>query len=141
MLVFEKSFHREIPMRELISIAAETRDDEYDHYLGERDLDSFALMISLNIEAKFEEIDKIISGHSQRWATKRLSRVSLAVLRLALFEIFNLESIPTSVSINEAVELAKKYGGEEDFSFVNGLLGSIVRNPEYGLDAAGDKYV
>ena len=69
----------------------------------------------------------MIEKHATRWKKNRISKVSLAVLRLALYEMKFEESIPESVSINEAVELAKKFGGEEDSSFVNGVLGAISR--------------
>lgn len=56
-----------------------------------------------------------------------MSRVALSILRLSLWEIDNVDSVPVGASINEAVELAKKYGNSDDFSFVNGLLGAYVR--------------
>ncbi|MBQ2792061.1 MAG: transcription antitermination protein NusB, partial [Oscillospiraceae bacterium] len=69
-----------------------------------------------------------VEKFSTKWKKNRLSRVSLSVLRLALYEMLYEESIPESVSINEAVELAKKFGGEEDSAFVNGLLGAVSRS-------------
>jgi N utilization substance protein B len=57
-----------------------------------------------------------------------MSKVSQAVLRLAVYEMFYEEEIPASVSINEAVELAKKFATEEDASFINGILGSVFKN-------------
>ena len=69
----------------------------------------------------------------------RLSKVSLAILRLALSEMLYEEEIPVSVSINEAVELAKKYGGREDAPFVNGVLGAVFQKDAEGiLRRAGD---
>ena len=62
----------------------------------------------------------------------RLSKVSLALLRLAIYELMFEAEIPVSVSINEAIDLAKKYGGSEDAPFINGVLGSVVKelNPK-----------
>ena len=74
-----------------------------------------------------QKIDALIEEHSHKWKTTRLSRVALSVLRLAVYELMYCEDIPVSVSINEAVELAKSYAGEEDASFINGVLGGIVR--------------
>jgi len=73
-------------------------------------------------------IDEIIRKHSKGWKFERISKVDLSILRLALYEILYRDDIPESVSINEAVELAKKYGGEKTSSFINGILGNFVRN-------------
>lgn len=70
-----------------------------------------------------EEINQAASG----WKTTRMSKVDLTILRLAVYEIRYDEDVPTGVAINEAVELAKKFGQEESASFVNGILGTIAR--------------
>lgn len=72
-------------------------------------------------------IDEIISKYSVSWNIKRISKVALAVLRLAIFEIKYLDSVPVSVSINEAVEIAKKYSTKEDSVFINGILSSVAK--------------
>lgn len=72
------------------------------------------------------EIDKEISEHSIKWKTERMPVVDLAILRLALTEIHYMENIPTSVSINEAVNMAKKFSTDKSASFINGILGKIV---------------
>ena len=69
----------------------------------------------------------MISEHSKQWSIERLPKVSLAVLRLAVGEIKYNDEVPESVSVNEAVELAKTYGTAEDASFVNGLLSSVLK--------------
>ena len=74
---------------------------------------------------KINEIDEIINSVSNDWKVERLSCVSLAVLRLAVYEIRFCEDIPAVVSINEAIALAKKYEGEETAPFVNGILGKV----------------
>ena len=71
------------------------------------------------------EIDGKIEQASDGWKIDRISCVSLAVLRLAVYEITRREDIPGIVSVNEAVALAKKYDGEEAAPFVNGILGGI----------------
>ncbi|MBQ3133665.1 MAG: transcription antitermination factor NusB [Clostridia bacterium] len=82
-----------------------------------------------------DEIDQQIEENSHKWKADRLSRVTLSILRLAIYELLYCEDIPTSVSINEAVELAKQYGGAEDSSYVNGVLGGVVRAlPEKSAD-------
>ncbi len=72
-----------------------------------------------------DEIDEIIGNVSTDWKVERISCVSLAILRLAVFEIKFCDDIPSVVSVNEAVGLAKKYEGEEAAPFVNGILGKI----------------
>jgi len=75
-----------------------------------------------DIISKLPEIDKNISERATGWTIDRFGKVDLAIIRLAVYEILFDESIPLGVSINEAVELAKKYGRDESGSFVNGVL-------------------
>ncbi len=70
-------------------------------------------------------IDRHIIKNSKDWTIDRMSRIDLAIMRVAIYEILYREDIPASVSINEAVELAKKYSHEDAGSFINGILGSI----------------
>lgn len=80
------------------------------------------------IQELANELDEKISSYlTKGWKINRISKISLAVLRVAVYEILYCEEIPVSVSINEAVELTKKYSITEDASFVNGLLGSFVK--------------
>lgn len=79
------------------------------------------------VREKIPEIDKIIGENSEGWDTARMGKVELAVLRLAVFEMRYDEDIPAGVAINEAVEIAKMYGQENSGSFVNGILGKIVK--------------
>ena len=79
------------------------------------------------IVEKVEEIDEILNTHTTGWKTTRMNKVDLTILRLAVYEIQWDEDVPAGVAINEAVELAKKYSGEEGPSFVNGVLGKIAR--------------
>ena len=73
------------------------------------------------------EIDEQLNRTAKGWKTNRFASCDLAVLRLAVFEMLYDETIPRGVAINEAVELAKQYGGDESPSFVNGILGEIAR--------------
>ena len=73
-----------------------------------------------------DDIDKVIEEASVGWQLNRMSKLDLTVLRLAVYEIQYDEDIPDKVAINEAVELAKKFGGESSPSFVNGILAKIV---------------
>jgi len=88
---------------------------------SEKDLE-YIRMKAQNVIAKTEEIDALLNSHTKGWKTSRMNKVDLSILRLALYEMKWDEDIPQSVAINEAVELAKKYSGEEGPSFVNGVL-------------------
>ncbi|QHI73739.1 transcription antitermination factor NusB [Aminipila terrae] len=73
-----------------------------------------------------EEIDQKIEEASANWKINRINKVDLAILRLAVAELLHMNDIPTSVSINEAVILAKKFGTDESGKFINGILGNIA---------------
>ena len=71
-------------------------------------------------------IDEKISANAKGWKIERIAKAELAILRLAVYEALYEESVPVGVAVNEAVELAKEYGGENGAAFVNGILGKIV---------------
>ena len=79
------------------------------------------------VAAKVPEIDSLLNESAKGWRTARMNKVDLAVLRLAVYEMKWDEDIPVEVAINEAVKLAKRFGGENSSSFVNGVLGKIAR--------------
>ena len=80
--------------------------------------------------AKLSEIDSLLDATSVGWKTDRMSRTDLAILRLGVYELLFDDSIPAGVAINEAVLLAKKFGGDDSSSFVNGILGKLQRQAE-----------
>ena len=80
------------------------------------------------VSQKESEIDEIIKKYLKNWTIDRINRVSLAALRLSIYEILYMEDIPVKVSVSESVEIVKKYAGEEDSKFVNGVLGEYIRN-------------
>ncbi len=87
--------------------------------------DNFIKKTYFEICEKREEIDALISKHSVGWKTERLTRVSRAILRLAVYELAFADDIPSKVSINEAVELTKKFDDEKAKAFINGILNSV----------------
>lgn len=117
MLIFERSFKEE-SIDEILEEAVIGRNIEVDEY---------AYQLAKDVTGYLPWLDEIITKHSKRWKINRMSRVALSILRLSLWEIDHIDSVPIGVSINEAVELAKKYGNADDFSFVNGVLGAYVR--------------
>ncbi|SDN35770.1 transcription antitermination factor NusB [Acetanaerobacterium elongatum] len=127
ILIFEKSFRTE-NMQEIIDLAVKSRELE---------VEPFAAEVALHAVEHFEALDARIERLSLKWKMNRISKVAFAILRLALYEMIYESDIPVSVSINEAVELAKKYAGEEDSSFVNGVLGAAAKELE--ADKVGDE--
>ena len=79
------------------------------------------------VQEHLEEIDNILNEKSTGWKTKRMSKVDLNILRLAVFEMKYDEDVPVKVAINEAVEISKVFGGEDSASFINGILGKVAR--------------
>ncbi len=120
-ILFEKSFHPETDLDEILEISIEQElmhEDEYATALAKTAWDNLT------------KIDELIEKNSIGWRINRISKVSLAILRLAICEMLHVPEVPVSVSINEAVELCKKFGAEEDGPFVNGILGSIARSSD-----------
>ncbi len=116
-LIFESMFSNEEQAVEIFNENVESVGD-------------FAKSIFEGVNDKKELIDEEISKYLSGWKLSRISKVNHAILLLSFYEIKNIDEIPYSVSINEAVELAKKYSGKEDAAFINGVLGSYVRSFE-----------
>jgi len=95
--------------------------------LDEEDL-TYIDQIMAGVSLHTEQIDELVSRYSKDWVIDRIARVDLSILRVAIFEmLYRGEDVPTGAAINEAVELAKRYGGERSYAFVNGILGSVAR--------------
>ena len=116
-LVFEMIFN-DAPVEELVEGAAQCRDISSGDY---------ALEAAKAVRTHWEELDGIIRRFSAKWKLERLPKVTLSVLRLAICEIAFLGT-PTGAVIDEAVELTKKYGGDDDPAYVNGVLGGYARS-------------
>lgn len=117
LLLFEK-YYSEYDISSIIESAREYRDEEILDY---------AAQTTPKIIEKFDDLDSVIEKNTTKWSKTRISKVALAILRLSLYEILFIDNIPIGVSINEAVELAKKYGGEDDGAFINGVLGAVAK--------------
>jgi len=117
ILIFEKIFNKD-SVEQIIELANEARDLKPDDYIKQ---------VFFGVYENVELIDELISKNAVGWKIERISKTALAVLRLAIYEIKFFEEIPVSVSINEAVEICKKYATKEDASFVNCILATIVK--------------
>ena len=76
--------------------------------------------------AMIPELDNMVNEHSVGWQTERMGKVDLTIIRLAVYEMKYDDDIPVSVAINEAVELAKRYGSENSPAFINGVLAKMI---------------
>ena len=125
LLAFSQTFG-DIALEEALDNHADCDEEHPVDVLGQRLLRAYS--------GHSAEVADLIRDHLRNWTMERLPRVSLTVLRLALAEMLYGDEKKPGVVINEAVELTKKYGADEDYQFVNGLLGAVAR--EKGLDAA-----
>jgi N utilization substance protein B len=119
-MLFRKEFHEPSELNEQLEFYFETLEaasEEEQSYLQDR----FS-----KISEKLGEIDNILAEATSGWKLNRMGKVDLNIMRLATFEIKYDEEIPMKVAINEAVELAKKYGGDSSASFVNGVLAKVL---------------
>ncbi len=89
--------------------------------------DSYSKSLIKGVVDMRKDLDDKIAPYLRGWDISRISRVSLAILELAFYEILYVDEVKPPIAINEAVELAKKYASPEDASFINGVLGSLVR--------------
>jgi transcription antitermination protein NusB len=87
----------------------------------------YAIQIIKGTLEHIDEVDSLIDFHTTGWKKERIAKVDLAILRLAIYEIVFTNEVPDSVAANEAIELAKKFSTDESGSFVNGVLGKIIR--------------
>lgn len=88
---------------------------------------SYIVSVVTGVADRLEELDNTIRETAQGWSFKRLSRITVAILRLAIYEMRYVKDVPTGAAINEAVELAKVYDSPEAASFINGILGTVSR--------------
>lgn len=120
-LIFRVEFNDRDEMSQQESLFFE--DDELE--ISPKDMEYISKKSGSIIE-KLDEIDGLINKQAKGWTTQRMGKVDLTILRLAVYEIMFDEDVPMGVAINEAVELAKRFGQEESSSFVNGVLAKFT---------------
>lgn len=138
---------RETAMKLLyqLEIQKEDREEQIRTTLEENDLQDkdkdreYVLDVVNGVASNLSYIDNIIETNARGWKMNRISKVDLSILRLCIYEISFRDDIPYNVSVNEAVELAKKYSGEEAGAFVNGILSKVSKDkadtgPNSGTD-------
>lgn len=115
-----------------IEMSGQDLSDVVDGFWGrqqniEPEVKEFADRLVAGVVEQRDSIDQFIVKHSTHWKLSRMSAVDKNILRLAVFELKNCEDIPLKVSLNEAIEIAKKFGTEESSSFINGVLDKIAK--------------
>ena len=103
-----------------------TGDTLFTEAPSENDMEYIRHLVGLVAEHR-AELDETVARYARGWTLSRISRISLAILRCAICEILYLDDVPTGTAINEAVEIAKRYEEPETARFINGILGSYVR--------------
>ena len=122
VMLFHKEFHDIEEMQEQFELYYEKKasmSEKDQTYVSERVYD---------VLSKLNEIDSDIEEASESWTVSRMSKIDLSIMRLAYYEMRFDDTVPLQVAINEAVEIAKLYGGDNSPSFINGVLGKLAKN-------------
>lgn len=123
-LLFQFEFQHEQKQEQITSVKEEQNCTDADmEYIND---------VVNGVNNNIQDLDKKIEKHAKGWSISRISKVDLAILRLGIYEIEFRGDIPYSVSVNEAVELAKKYSSKESGAFINGILASIANEMGVG---------
>lgn len=127
--LFEWSFQsidvNEIVDRDLQDYINFESDSETSEKKPDHDL---ALFIVKGVTDNLDTIDKIIEESAPEWPVEQIAKIDLEALRIAIFELYIARNVPPKVAIDEAIELGKEFGGENSGKFINGVLGTVVRN-------------
>ena len=133
-LIYAREFTGDEP--ELV-IATRLEKEQYNQLSGENPVyedrpshtqRAYIDRVVTGVANRIEELNEVIAQYSIDWDIKRISKLTRAVMQLAIFEIQNVEDVPTGVAISEAVRIVKLYDGDDAGAFVNGILGSFARN-------------
>ena len=127
-LLFDFGFNSEEKPEELLELYLQyfPYSDEQTVSEGIKE-DKYISAVYYGVTEKAAEIDEIIKKYSKHWKFERISRISLSILRMAVYELLYIDDIPPKVTINEAVELAKRFDDDNGYTFINGILGAVVQ--------------
>lgn len=126
--LFEWSFNstdtNEIIERDITELEVPSVDRDLAHFLVR------------GVTDNLDTIDSIIATSAPEWPLVQVAKIDLAILRIAIFELYIARSVPPKVAIDEAIELGKEFGGENSGKFINGVLGTVVKTlmPEFGQE-------
>lgn len=129
-----RKISRELAMKLFyqLEMTKDYSDERIENFIEENSHENFDKDYILSVGNKLienkDEVDNFINKHSKGWKLDRIGKVDLSIIRLAIVELLYREDIPFKVSINEAIELAKRYSNEDSPSFINGVLGSVLND-------------
>jgi N utilization substance protein B len=111
-------------------LTKEASREDFNHFCQSFGVESvdYAWDVVTGVLEKRAELDAVIESHSKNWRLERMPRVDLSILRLAAYEILHRTDIPKTVAINEAIELAKRFGSEGSGAFINGILDKLEKH-------------
>jgi N utilization substance protein B len=116
-------YQLEITQKDIVETLAQFQD----HFSGNHERDDFMERLVNGVLDHCKEIDRLIERYSENWRLDRMNMIDRAILRMAIFELLYCEEIPPKVTLNEAIELGKRFGSEDSGSFINGILDRIQK--------------
>ncbi len=126
--LYEQDFRRDVGDKKFnLAKALKRNIDRYKETVDDR---KFIEALVKGVTAKQDEIDAVIVPVAPEWPIDQIARMDRSVLRMGAYELLYSDAVPPKVAINEAVELAKAFGGDNSSKFINGVLGTILRNKE-----------
>lgn len=129
-LLFAKTFNPDEPVDEFYRTELENAEIEFGDQID------YVQSVLFGVADRSAEIDELISKHAEGWSVGRLAKVTLSVMRLCIYEMMAVNDVPKRVALNEAVELAKKYGEDNAPAYINGVLNTISHKlPDRECDA------
>ncbi|OGY28566.1 MAG: transcription antitermination factor NusB [Candidatus Woykebacteria bacterium RIFCSPHIGHO2_12_FULL_43_10] len=125
--LFEWSF-QSLDVEKIIERDLEECQDQDDFQIPGQVDNDLALFLVKGVTENLDDIDKIIEESAPEWPIEQIAKIDLEALRIAIFELHFAKNVPPKVAIDEAIELGKEFGGENSGKFINGVLGTVVRN-------------
>jgi len=126
--LYEQDFRREV--EDSSFDLGEVLARNIERYKETIDDKAFIEQLVVGVDARQEEIDAVVRPVAPEWPIEQIARIDRIILRVGVYELLYSHDVPPKVAINEAVELAKAFGGENSSKFVNGVLGTVLRNHE-----------
>lgn len=127
---FQALFSYEMNPRPVKEVASLEWMDPQEREQLTPDVEFFTRNIITGTLDNLEEIDSVIKAHLKNWDFQRIGRVDLAILRISTFGLLHLKDVPPKVTIDEAIDIAKKFGNTESYRFINGVLDGIIKDPK-----------
>lgn len=129
--LYEYDFRRSLKLDDLKNDMSDILKRNIEVYSNTIDDSDFVTELVNGVQEKEEQIDGLIAPAAPEWPIEQIAKIDKAILRIAVYELMIRRDVPPKVAINEAVELAKAFGGENSSKFINGVLGTIYRQSDF----------